>query len=145
VSTPVHIKDGQGSGHLASVSSTGALLVTPPAFEEVSYADMTSANTAYEMFAPIYGKQFVMTGIIVTAKKNVAQDEIVEVYEADSGDSTTVTKAILTLEMLASSSRDITGLNLLISAGSFLNVKADDNDTAVSIVGYYVDSAGLND
>ena len=106
---------------------------------------MTSANTAYEMFAPIYGKQFVMTGIIVTAKKNVAQDEIVEVYEADSGDSTTVTKAILTLEMLASSSRDITGLNLLISAGSFLNVKADDNDTAVSIVGYYVDSAGLND
>ena len=65
-------------------------------------------------------------------------DTTVVIYEATTASTATVSKTILNVEMLKNSYRDITGLNLLITAGRYVNGKCDDDDVFVTLMGYYV-------
>ena len=132
------IGDGGGSKVKARVTSNGQLVVGSIAFDEVANATVSASGTGYNLFEPISGKQFVITTILLTAKKDVTTDEIVDVYEADDYESSTIDKSIMQVEMLKSSTRDFIGLNLLVSSGKWVTVKADDNTTLVTCMGYYI-------
>ena len=134
-----HISDGGGSQALAKVTSNGQLVVGKLAFDSVANATASSAATGYNLFSPIAGKQFVITGVLLTAKKDVTTDEVVDVYEADDFESTTIDKSLMQVEMLKSSTRDFIGLNLLVNAGKWVTVKSDDATTLVTCMGYYID------
>jgi hypothetical protein len=69
-----------------------------------------------------------------------ASDATVDVYEADSATETTVTKSILAIEMLKNTARDITGLNLIVTEGKWVNIKTNDNTIFATLMGYYVDA-----
>ena len=63
---------------------------------------------------------------------------MVVVYEAASPTSTVATKTIFATEMQTNSSRDITGIQLDIQPGVWINAKTDDDDVFASILYYYI-------
>lgn len=128
------------NGKPARTTSRGEFVVAPIAYDEVGNANMAAANTAYNLFEPRAGKQFVVTTILITAKKSVTTDEVVDIYEATSTSDTVIAKSIMQIEMLKSTARDFIGLRLLISEGAFVNGKADDAVTLVTMMGYFVDA-----
>lgn len=133
------IEDGFGKGVRAFVSKRGELAVAPLDFDVTSSNNMAVINTAYNFYAPMQNMRFVITAILLYADKNVgATDASVQIYEASSASSTTVLNTILDFEMLKNTNRDITGLNLLVSEGVWINGKTNDNNVYGTIMGYYV-------
>jgi len=135
-----YLIDGRGTKNAACVTSRGELVVGDADYSSAYSAEAAVINTGYNFVGPVMGKQFVITAILLYANKLVgANDAAVQVYEASSATSTVVDKAILTVEMLKNSSRDITGIKLLVSVGKWVNIKTDDNTIFSTILGYYVD------
>jgi len=130
--------DGSGSKVTATVTSIGQLVIAPYAYDEVVSGILDVDNTAVNFFGPKTGKQFVLTTILLNANKSVSTDCIVDIYEATTDVTATITKSILSIEMLKNTSRDITGLNLLITEGRYINGKTDDDDVFVTLMGYYI-------
>jgi len=135
------IKDGLGTGNKVQVTRRGQLVVAPLGYSEPYYVAMTSNNTAYNLTGPQTGKRFVITGFIISADKSVGSDgSLIEVYEADAEDSTTVTKTVMTLQMQEKDNLPITPLNLIITEGVWLNAKMDDNNVYLTAMGYYIEA-----
>ena len=132
------IVDGSGSKVRTKVTSIGQVVTAPYSYDEVSAGTLDVDNTAVNFFGPKVGQQFVLTTILLTANKNVTTDCTVDIYEATTATATVVTKSIVNIEMLKNTGRDITGLNLLISEGSYINGKTDDDDVFVTLMGYYI-------
>jgi hypothetical protein len=144
MSIKIQIKDAAGNGATAKVTHQGQLVVAPISYDSVANQTMSSANTAYNFFGPKTGCVFIITNILINADKNVTTDEIIDIYEADSPSTTTISKSIIKTELLRNSTRDLQGLNLKVSKGKWLNGKADDASTFVTIMGYYAE-AGPDD
>ena len=133
------LTDGKGAGNKACVTSRNQLVVAPLDFSEAYDQEVDTINTAFSFVPPRPSERFVVTDILLYANKGVgASDASVVIYEADSAISATVLKSIMSLEMLKQTSRDITGLNLIISEGVWLNIKTDDNTIFSTVMGYYV-------
>ena len=132
------IQDGLGRGHIATVTHTGQLVVGSYAFDSVKQLTLDTAAAGYTFFKPKSGQQFVLTGVILTADKNVSTDCIVNVYEATTEDSATIETSIFQFEILKNGDRQLTGLNVLINEGKFLTAKTDDDDVYATLMGYYI-------
>ncbi len=132
------IEDCHGTGHTARVTKYGQLIVAPLDFSVSQATKLEVANTAYNFVTPKQNKIIVITDILLYANKNVgAGDATVDVYTSDVGpDSTTIKESIIQTEMLKQTSRDLTGLNLKVNAGRWVNAKTDDDDIFVTL-GYY--------
>jgi hypothetical protein len=138
VSVPAVIQDA-GSGNRATVTRFGQLVVAPVDYSTPVAKTLDVINTAYNFVGPVMGKNIVITDIILTANKNVgAGDATVVVYEADAPDTTTSDKDIINLEMIKQSNLVLTGLNMIVSEGKFVNAKTDDDDVFVTIMYYRV-------
>jgi len=133
------IEDAFGSGVKAKVTSRGQLVTAPLEYSSISTLTMDVINTAYNFYSPIQGKQFVITGILTYADKNVGTgDASVEIYEAEGATETTVSSSILNFELPKNAFRDLTALNLITSPGVWINGKTNDNNVFTTILGYYV-------
>lgn len=136
-----NIEDGSGSSNKAKVTNRGQLVTGPIDFSRAYSVDVDTINTAFNFVPPIAGKRFVITDILLYANRNVGvNDATVEIYEATGATVTTVSTSILLAEMLKQSSRDITGINLIVSEGRWINIKTDDNSIFATVMGYYVDA-----
>lgn len=141
MSIDVKLIDGAGNGTTAKVSPYGHLVVGASNFSTAYAVTVALDNTGYNFVPPKAGFQFVITGLLLYANKNVGTgDATVVVYEASSPSTTTADKTVLTTEMLKQTSRDITGLNLIVTAGKWVNIKTDDNTVFSSLLGYYVET-----
>lgn len=138
MSQPVVIKDDLNQ-RTAKVTRYNQLVVAPVEYDTAFNATLDT-NTK-NLLPPIAGSQFVVTGIYLTAKKNITGDVIVEVFQANSSTQTVITanNDVFTVEMLKNTFRDITGLNLILNEGSFLNAKADDGEVLLTVTGYYIE------
>lgn len=133
------IEDGDGTSSLAKVTSRGELVTGRFDYSTAYAVTVNATATAFNFVGPIAGKRFVITDIILYANKNVgAADATVDVYEATASDSTTISKSILAIEMLKQTSRDLTGLNLIVTEGRWVNIKTDDDIIYATLMGYYV-------
>lgn len=136
----MQIEDCHGTGSTARVTEYGQLIVAPLDFSSSQAIKLETANTAYNFVAPVQDKIIVITDILLYANKNVgAGDATVDVYTSDVGpDSTTIKESIIQTEMLKQTSRDLTGLNIKVNEGRWVNAKTDDDDVFVTIGYYYV-------
>jgi hypothetical protein len=125
----------------ACVRPNGALIVGAFDYSRPYQATLGIANTPVNLVGPISGKRFIVTDILLYANKSVGVgDATVTLYESQDGPaSATQSSVILNTEMLKNSSRDLVGLNMLCSAGHWLNAVTDDDDVFLTIMGYYVD------
>lgn len=133
---------GQGNGVEAKITSRGELVTAPLDYSSAYYVSAASDNTAYNFIAPIGDKRFVITGILLDAGKNVSNTTAgtVVVYEAVSGQTTTASKTLLSIEMLRNTSRVISGISVITTEGVFINIKTTDAEVSATLLGYYVDA-----
>lgn len=135
------ISDGSGGGHLAKVTHAGELVIVRGNYDQTFQDSMALTNTAYNLVVPKAGKQFIITGIVINADKNVSATDgaVVEVYEATTSDTTTVTKTILTLNIGKNSTIPLTGILIQTTKGVYLNAKTDDATVNITLLGYYLE------
>ena len=137
----VKIGDGRGKCTEAIVTDRGQLVTSPLDFSSAYTKEVNATATAFNFIGPIAGKRFIITDILLYADKNVGvNDASVQIYEANSVTSTVESKTILDIEMVKQTSRDITGLNLILTEGVYLNIKTDDATIFSTVMGYYVDA-----
>jgi hypothetical protein len=136
----IQLEDCHGTGNTARVTKYGQLIVAPIDFSTAVATKLEVANTAYNFVVPKQDKIIVITDILLYANRNVgANDATVDIYTSDVGPTeTTIKESIIQTEMLKQTSRDLTGLNLEVSQGRWVNAKTDDDDVFVTIGYYYV-------
>lgn len=137
-----NIIDGKGDDYKVKVTSRGQLITAPLDFSDAYSVSATVINTAYNFVTPKIGFRFVITDILLNADNSVGTTPgaTVVLYEAASLTSTTATKTILSIELVKQTNRDITGLNLIVSEGVWLNIKTDDNNINATVLGYFVEA-----
>ena len=138
MSLEVFIRDADGQ--LVRVSKLGQLTIGPFAFDETQSLELAEDDTAYNFFKPKSGQQFVITGMLLKANRQVSNtvDARVVIYESPDPDSLTEDKILLEEAMIRGESRTINPMNVLVNQGKFINAKTSDDDIFVTIMGYYV-------
>ena len=138
----VGLRDSGGTGNEVKVTSRGQLVVSPLDFSSAYNATAAVNDTAYNLVGPENGKQFIITEIILYANQGVSNtaDATVIVYEATSSTSTAVASSILTTNMVRQDRIILTGLNLIVTAGRWVNVKTTDNTVYATVFGYYLNA-----
>ena len=139
----VHLA-GVGNGRTADVSNSGEMATAPLHYDETSFQELAVINTAYNFYLPQPFKEFVVTGVIAFADKQVSAttNATVVVYEASSSDTTTADKVLLQFELGQNQSIVATPLRILVNVGKFINAKTDDDDVHTTVMGYYIDIRG---
>ena len=135
------ISDGSGGGHLARVTHAGELITVRGNYDSTFNAAMTSINTAYNLVTPKSGFQFIVTGVVLNADKNVSATDgaIAELYEATSDTTTTASKTLLTLNIGKNTTVPLTGILIQTTKGLFINAKTDDATVNITLLGYYLE------
>lgn len=133
------ITDGTGDGFKAEVTCRGQLVVGPTSFSEATSIKLETDDVPVNLYPPKANMNFIITDILLYANKNVgAGDATVTLYESSVGPtSATQTKVILQTEMVKQTSRDLTGVNVEVTEGRWLNAVTDDDDVFITVFGYY--------
>ena len=139
MAAPCNIIDSN-SGHKAKVTKWGQLIVAPLQYSEPETVEMDVVDTAFNFIIPASNQSIVITDIIVSADKNVSATTPaeVEVYTAGAPDSIDVIKSILQPRLTRSTNLPVTGLNLLIGEGVWVNGKTNDIGVLLTIMFYRV-------
>ena len=142
MTAPVNIIDGFGTRHKARVTKNGQLITAPFGYDDTSFRELAEINTAYNFYGPIPGKQFILTGIIAKADKQVSStvDADFVVYEAAADDTVTASKILFQTAMVEGDFLQVVNLNIQTTEGVFINAKTTDDDFHVTITGYYIDA-----
>lgn len=140
---PVVLQDGSGSSFSAKISSNGELIVRPIEFSSSRSVIMDLANTAFNVWGPVTGKEFVATSTIISTNKDIGVNGTnIEIYESDAPDSITVNGDSTKMNLLKNTVVPITGLLNKIPSGKYLNGKHDDAapnaEVFLTIGGYFV-------
>lgn len=139
MSTKVGIKDSK-TGQSVRVTRFGQLVVSPLDFSTPVKQDLDTINTAFNFIVPEDSKSIVITDILVSANKDVSNVDPaeIEIYEADAADSLTLAPGIISPRLSRAANLALTGLNLLIPEGKWVNAKTNDNDVLITIMFYRV-------
>ncbi len=131
---------GGGKGDIANVTPGGEFVVAPLAYDETEFKELAEDDTAYNFYGPKARQQFVLTGLLAYADKQVSgvTNATVIVYEATSEDTTTVDKVLLQFELGQNQSLPLPGLHILVNSGVWINAKTDDDDVHMTLFGYYI-------
>ncbi len=139
MTTAVGLKDSK-TGFAARVTKFGQLVVAPIAYSESITVEMDVIDTAFNFLTPLSGHSVVITDILVSANKDVSNVEpaVIEIYGADEADSLDAAVDIISPRLIRAANLPMTGLNLLIPEGKWINAKTNDNNVLVTLMFYRV-------
>ena len=132
------ITDGGETSNFVKVTNQNQLVVGELDFTTTVQNDIDIVDTAFNFFKPQAGKIFIITQILVNATRSASVNgTVVEIYQASSASSTTVDEQTFKLDIARQQVIALSGLNIRIPQGKFLNVKADSVVVLVTIGGYF--------
>lgn len=136
----IKLADGHGDPNHAKITHIGQLVVAPYAYDLVESNELAEPDTAYNFYKPVANWQFIITGIVAKADKQVSNqvDAAVIIYESEEVLSTTIDKVIFPLDMVEGDLVTLGPLNIIINEGKFINAKTTDDDIHMTITGYYI-------
>lgn len=139
MAAPVNIQDSK-DGVTVRVTRFGQLVVAPLAYSEPIAKELDTADTAFNFLAPESGKSIVITDIIVSTGQLISPTDPaeIEIYEADAIDSLDLLQGIVSPRLVRGGSLTLTGLNLLVPEGRWVNAKTDDTSIFITIMFYRV-------
>ncbi len=125
-------------GRIVTVTPSGELAIAPLDYDEVEFRELAEDNTAYNFYKPKPKMQFVITGIIAKADKQVSSsvEAAVIVYEAVSNDTTTIGKILFQAAMVQDDFYPLTALHIKVNSGVWINAKTSDDDIHLTVMGY---------
>lgn len=135
----VNLMDGVVCDFKARVTQFGQLVTAPLDYSTLITKSIGSVNVAVNFVSPKQGHRIVVTEIMLQANKQVTSEAVVNIYTSDTGpDSLVIVEDIFSTEIIRQGSRDLTGLNVILEPGRWLNGKTDDDDINATIGFYYV-------
>jgi len=126
------------NGYTARVTKTGELVTAPLKYDLTQFHSMSSTGTAYSFYGPKTGQQFVISGFVAVSDKNITADAVVQLYEADAVDSTSISKTLVQFAITKNSVVAPTPLRILVTEGFWVNAQTDDATISVTMFGYYI-------
>jgi len=134
----VQVTDGLGGLGKVRVTKRCQLVTAPLEFSTFFLAEATTINTAFNVVTPKTNKQFVITDIILYADRSVgANGAITVLYEATADNTITISTTIFQQEIPKQTNLALTGLNIIVTEGKWINLKTDDNNVSANIGGYF--------
>ena len=126
----------------AKVSRNGQLVTGDLDFSTFYLGTTIANNTPVNVVEPVMGKKFIITAIILSGDRSIAQNgAVTDVYESSVGPvDGTITKQIIQEEIAKQTRMTAIGLNIEVGEGRWINVKSDDVVIRCNIAGYYVDA-----
>jgi hypothetical protein len=101
-------------------------------------------NLPYNIVSPIAGQQYVITDISIFSARSIGSTgTVVEIYETELAEQSTVFKPILKVDLPKQNNAVLTGLNWIVDEGKFLTCRADDTDVLLTVAGYYVNTPSI--
>ena len=100
-----------------------------------------SNNVAVNVVPPVAFKMFVITAIILSGDRSIgASGAVTDIFETSIGPTDgTIETQILQEEIAKQTRMTISGLELHVPPGVWINVKSDDVIVRANIAGYYLD------
>lgn len=140
MTVPAGIVDTR-TGQSARVTPYGQLVVAPLAFSTPKRNEMTATATAYSFVRPSANQIIVLTDIIVSGGKDISANDpaTVRVFAANGESSTIAATGEDTLQLLVGRglTTAVTGLNVTVGGGVWLNATTDDATVSLTIAYYY--------
>lgn len=133
------IKDKE-SGNSATVTEFGQLVTAPVSYSQPVEVLLDATATAFNFIEPRSGTSIVITDILTYAARTVSPTTPadIQVYQSDEVDSSTVLGGIVSPQLTSGGQSELTGLNLLIPEGRWVNAITDDADVKITIMFYRV-------
>lgn len=136
----VKLVDGGETSNLVKVTPQHQLVVGPLQFSETTQQDLDTIDTAFNFVKSKAGRFFTLTGFIVNTAKSIdINGATIEIYETSAEDSTTVDRQIYKFDLTRQQIVTLTGKNIMITEGKFLNAKTDSATVLVTIDGYFAE------
>lgn len=131
------IKDGQGTANLAGVSNAGELIVSGFGSNESKFVLLNVNGQAFNFFPPRSGYNFMITSILLNVGGGATT---MEIFEATSDTSTTVSKQLINIVTATAGFFPINfslGGFLQVTEGFFVNVTTTSQPNNMTIIGFY--------
>ena len=137
----VKLKGGR-TGNQVEVTEVGELATGDLHFSKFYLGICVANDTAVNVVPPLAGKKFIIKSMILSADRSVgASGAVTDVFESTTGPTDgTIDVQIIQEEMAKQTRMNTTPLNIVVTEGSWVNVKADDVIVRCNISGYYVDA-----
>ena len=126
------------NGKLVEVSESGELVMGPLHYSDPIFNLLDVNDQVYNFFRPKAGQQLIITGIDASANRNVTTQTQLDIYEATSSSSGTISKQIRRWDIPKNGEKQAQGIFEIIRPGAFINAKCDDDDVLLTISGYYI-------
>ena len=137
MTAPIRIVDPH-TGVGAKVTEFGQLVTSPIDYSVSSQIVATVDDLPYNLVGPEHGRSIIVTSIILTANKDVGvNDATVTVYSSSTETSTTGAD-VFQIELARNGQLVLSGLNLKVESGLFLNVKTNDTTVYATVLYYRV-------
>ena len=111
----------------ARVTSRGEFITGAIEHSQPFYVELGVDAQIYNAVPGKVGWNFVITGMIIGADRNVSTDCTVHIYESTSADGTSV-KDIFIGDINKGQTLPLTGLNVITEATRWINATTDDDD-----------------
>ncbi len=123
----------------AEVTPFGQLVVAPLAFSMPANARLTVDNVVVNLIEPKQGHVTVITDILLSTDKLAGGGgdvSAITIYEAATAEQVESLGTILEVEILKNVFVPISGLNLGVPQGRFVNITATLTDVSITILFY---------
>ena len=129
------IRDGAGTGNIAKVSNFEDIIVGI-GDNQTSFRILNATGTAFNFFAPLSGQEFIITSLLISGP----EDATINIFEASSPTSSTITRLIYTITFNDSGFFPIIfpfGGFLEVEEGSFVNATTSVTTATMTMIGYF--------
>ena len=134
---PATIYDSVHGGRGVRVNEFNTLVVGNLDFSTPVARSLTDISVPVNFIMPSPDQSIIITDILIGAKRSVPVNGVeVDIYESDAADSLTIIEDIWPLDLARQQRADITGLNLRIPPGRFVNAIADGVVVDITIMFY---------
>jgi hypothetical protein len=139
MAAPVNIIDPRGK-FMARVTSFGQLVTAPLQYSTPVEREMSAPGVVYNFVTPSQDKNIVITDIVVSADKSVNNTTPADIiiFEADEVDSDIPNNCIIRPQLLRGDNFVLSGLNLLVRKGKWVNAMTSDATVIVTIMFYKI-------
>lgn len=139
MSAPIKIVDSK-TGNSARVTNFGQVVTSPLDYSTPVERELDVPLQVFNFISPVASKDIVITDIIVSANKDVSTNTPadISIYEADAVDSATPSPGIIRPQLVRAQNFSLTGLNILVPRGKWLNAFTSDATIILTIMFYRV-------
>lgn len=126
-------------GNSVKVTENGELVVGSLEYSSPYYVRTLADATVYNIVPAAAENRFIITGILVATSKAIVGTATIDIYEAESGETATESRSILTIDMIKEDRLYLNLFNVATDGVRYINIAATDSEVDCTVFGYYVE------